>query len=232
MRSDNADMGRPLRMHLGECVYFVTNRTIEERFWLTPCDKARDIFGRWLARGVAKFHIELFGYCVMGNHFHLLLRAPEGTLAAFMEYLQANVAKVINRLHRRRGPLWQRRYSADPVLDVDAMVDRIGYILANPASANLVSRPEQWPGLTSIGDLLGQQPQTFTFFDATAWHRAARPANRRPFHHTVTLSSMHLPELAHLDDDRYRKVLLDAVARYTDSAAANRRRKGLKVMDW
>lgn len=108
-------MGRRLRMHLSEHVYFVTNRTIEERFWLTPCDKVRDVFGRWLARAVRKFRIELFAYCVMGNHFHLLLRARHGNLAAFMEYLQANVAKAINRLHRTAAlPPTTIGYRVDP----------------------------------------------------------------------------------------------------------------------
>jgi len=227
---DNLHMGRPLRMHLPEDVYFVTNRTIEERFWLTPYDEAKKIFGRWLARAVKKFGIELYAHCVMGNHYHLLLRAPNDNLSAFMEFLQANVAKAINRLHDRRGPLWQRRYSAEPVLDVEAMVDRMGYILANPTSAHLVLVPEQWPGLTSMGVIVGQPPECFTYFDATAWYRAGRPKDKGPFHHTVELTVMRLPELAHLDDEAYRQRVLDAVSVYTDAAAAEQRRRGIRVM--
>jgi hypothetical protein len=149
-----------------------------------------------------------------------------------MEYLQANVAKAINRLHGRRGPLWQRRYSDEPVLDTDAMVDRVGYILANPATAHLVSQPNQWPGLTSIGELQGKAAPSFTFLDATAWHRAGRPQDRRPFHRTETLAVRRLPGLDHLDEPTYRKRLLDAVKGYAEDAASQRRRKGLQVMGW
>jgi REP element-mobilizing transposase RayT len=217
-------------MHLSEQIYFVTNRTIEERFWLTPCHKVRSIFGRWLAKAAKKRGVEIFAYCVMSNHYHLLVRAPRGNLSAFMEYLQANVAKSVNRLHGRRGPLWQRRYSAEPVLDTDAMVDRIAYIVSNPVTAHAVATAEIWPGLSSISDLTGKNPQSFELFDATGWHKARGPADRRPFLSTVTLTISRLPALAHLDDPAYRQRILDAVAVYTQSAAIERRRRGIRVM--
>lgn len=69
---------------------------------------------------------------MLSHHVQLLLRAPQGNLADFMAYGQGNVAKGVNALHGRRGPLWQRRYSAEPVLDPEALLDRAGHVLANP----------------------------------------------------------------------------------------------------
>jgi len=73
-------MGRPLRRQLAETVYLVTNRTLEERFWLKPTAETRKILGGWLAYAAQRYGVELYAFVVMSNHVHLLLRAPLGNL--------------------------------------------------------------------------------------------------------------------------------------------------------
>jgi REP element-mobilizing transposase RayT len=223
-------MGRPLRRQLAETVYLVTNRTLEERFWLKPTAETRKVLGTWLAYAAQRFGVELYAFVVMSNHVHLLLRAPLGNLADFMGYWQANAAKGINRLHGRRGPLWQRRYSAEPVLDTEALLDRAGYVMANPVLAHLVARPEQWPGLSSFGQLLGQPAPEFQHFRASAWHAAGCPADRGPFQQRVRLSLARLPGLEHLPAARYQQRLRAAVELHVEAARCARQQEGRTVM--
>ena len=211
-------------------MYLVTNRTVEARFWLKPTPEATAVVGAWLAYAAERFGIELYAFVVLSNHVHLLLRAPQGNLADFMAYWQGNVAKGINALHRRRGPLWQRRYSAEPVLDSEALLDRAGYVMANPVLAHLVARPEQWPGLTSIGQLLGETAPAFVLFRATAWRAAGCPADRRPFEQAVCLGVGRLPGFEALSDAQYRDRLRAAVELHVEAASAERRRSGRNVL--
>ena len=93
---------------------------------------------------------------VMSNHIHLVLRTTRKNLAAFMGYFKARVAESINHLTGRRGPLWARRYDAQPILDHAAAAGRVGYTLDNPRKANLVEDFEQWPGLNLAYGIGGQ----------------------------------------------------------------------------
>ncbi|MCY1078766.1 hypothetical protein [Archangium lansingense] len=69
-----------------------------------------------------------------------------------MQYLRANLSKKLGRLVDWRGGFWERRYSAEPVLDDAALVGRLRYVLAHGVKEGLVEKCAEWPGLmpTSI----------------------------------------------------------------------------------
>jgi REP element-mobilizing transposase RayT len=250
---------RRLRSFLPTEVYFVTIRTVEERFALSPyacpgawecvegahldCDERRamadrgrvcvaqtevltdeiaqaerdekharpgvahstftdsipNIIGSWLARGVKKFGIHLYGVVWMGNHAHLLLKAPQDNLAEFMGYLNGHVAANVNRFLRRQNQLWSRRYAAAQVLDDAAALERLAYLLANPQNAGIEDSIGDWPGLSSATFLRENREQRFLCFDRTAWHKNGRPNDIAPFLSTVKLEHKLLPQLAMLD---------------------------------
>jgi putative transposase len=224
-------VARPLRWLLPEQVYFVTNRTIEERFWLVPTPEVVAIFGFWLAQAVERFNVELFDVLVMSNHFHLLLRAPRGNLPDFMAYVQGNVARDLNRLHGRRGPFWQRRYSTEPVLDHEAELDRTVYTLTNPQKADLVERIEDWPGLSSAGQTLrGEAPQVFARLREGDWRRAGEPEDRSPFVDEATLALRPLPGLEHLGEAERRHAVETLVREKEAELRVERSRQGKRVL--
>jgi REP element-mobilizing transposase RayT len=72
--------------------------------------------------------VEVFAVVVMSNHLHLVVRAPGKNLAAFMGYFLARVAQTLNLLLGRVGPVFPRRYDAQPVLDEEAAAGRIKYV--------------------------------------------------------------------------------------------------------
>lgn len=164
-------MGRRLRFFQAEQCYFVTARCLQARLLLRPSPVANALLEGILARAARLHSVQLFGFVFASNHVHLLLRAPQGNLAGFMQFLLGNVARKIGRTHNWSGRLWERRYAAAPVLDSEALVDKLGYILAHGAKEGLVRRCAEWPGVSSLGQLLGKAVRSVHWFN---WSQRAR----------------------------------------------------------
>lgn len=90
--------------------------------------------------------VELFGYCLMPNHWHLALRPlADGTLAAFMSWLTNTHVKRYRAHYRRTsGHLYQGRYKSFPVEADGHLLTLLRYVDANPLRARLVDRAEAW----------------------------------------------------------------------------------------
>jgi REP element-mobilizing transposase RayT len=96
----------------------------------------REIHERW--------GIELFAYCLMGNHYHICLRTPEGNLSRVMRHLDGLYTQRFNRIHRRDGALFRGRYKAI-VVDKDAYLAQVvRYIHLNPLEAGMVEEPQAY----------------------------------------------------------------------------------------
>ncbi|MGB5175170.1 MAG: transposase, partial [Thermoanaerobaculia bacterium] len=109
-----------------------------------------------LGRAQRLYDVEIHGYVVLSNHYHLLVTVNSALqLARFMAYFQGNLAKEAGRLHNWRGPFWHRRYQHVLVSDEEAaQVNRLLYILGNGCKEDLVSSPLEWPGVSSVEALL------------------------------------------------------------------------------
>jgi REP element-mobilizing transposase RayT len=141
-------MGRPLRRHAPNTDYLVTSRCHQARLLLRPEPAVNQVVLEWLTRAQRAYPgVRLFGLCVMSNHLHLLVRDTQGELAAWASYLLGNLARSINAIRGRSGVVFERRYSAEPVLDPAALLDRLAYVVTNPVQAGLCTRSRHWPGL-------------------------------------------------------------------------------------
>ena len=129
----------------------------------------------------------------MSNHVHLAVRTTKRNLSAFMGYFKARVADAVHQITGRRGPLWARRFDAQPILNEEALMDRVAYTLDNPGKAMLVSDSRDWPGLNVAYGLDEADTFEFEYFDRTAWHRAKRPEDRERFWRTTTLRLSPIP---------------------------------------
>ena len=109
-------MGRALRMYDADGCYFVTARTFQSRLLLQPTRRTREVLGGVLARAARLCGVQLYAFVAASNHVHLLCRVRDGRLSAFMQYLLANISKKAGPLVGWRGQLWERRFSAEPVL--------------------------------------------------------------------------------------------------------------------
>ena len=98
-----------------------------------------------LAQTCERFNWVVHSYCLMTNHYHLLLETPDGNLSKGMRQLNGVYTQKFNRKHNRAGHLYQGRYKA-VLIDKDAYlleVDR--YIVLNPVRAYMVDSPEEYP---------------------------------------------------------------------------------------
>ena len=142
-------MAYPIRHFDPQTVYFLTSRTLQSRLLMAPSRKTNELIGGILARAVRQCGVELFAYVFTSNHFHLMARAPSAlAMSKFMQRLQSNIAVKVGRLVEWRGRFFARRYSAEPIVDAPAQVERLVYILSHGVKEGLVSSVAQWPGLS------------------------------------------------------------------------------------
>lgn len=148
-------MAYPVRHFEPETIYFLTSRTTQSRLLMTPSPKVNELIGGILARAVRQCGVEVFAYVFTSNHFHAMVRAPSAiAMSKFMQRLQSNIAVKVGRLVGWRGRFFARRYSAEPIVDEQAHIERLVYILSHGVKEGLVSAVTQWPGLSCAQALL------------------------------------------------------------------------------
>jgi REP element-mobilizing transposase RayT len=151
-------------MFEAEIPYFVTVRCLHGRLFLRPSERTNEIVGGVLARAARLAGIEVFAFVFASNHVHLLVRGPPAKISWFMQYLLTNISKKVGALVGWRGAFWERRYSAEPVLDEEALLARIRYILSHGVKEGLVPTCQEWPGLSSLSMMLDGEPRRFRWF--------------------------------------------------------------------
>jgi REP element-mobilizing transposase RayT len=104
-------MARPLRIEYPGAYYHVVNRGQSRRNIFIK-DKGRQTFLDLLADMARLWKVEIYAYCLMENHYHLLLSTPTGALSRPMRHLDGIYTQKFNRVHHRDGPLFRGRYKA------------------------------------------------------------------------------------------------------------------------
>lgn len=108
-------------------------------------DKHRRRFLNLLDEAWQTFDLRVHAYCLMGNHYHLLLQVPESNLSQAMHHIGSSYTQGFNRLEKRDGPLFRGRYKAI-LIDSDTYLARLSrYIHRNPVEAQLVTKASQYP---------------------------------------------------------------------------------------
>jgi len=89
--------------------------------------------------------LSLEAYCLMGTHFHLLIRSEPRGLARAMQRIKSRYAQEMNRRRDRSGPLFEARYGAVPVESDEHCHAAFVYVAVNPVQAGLVAAAADWP---------------------------------------------------------------------------------------
>lgn len=173
-------MGRPLRRHEPNTCYLVTERCHQARFLLRPDPVINAAMLEWLSRAQRVYPgILVFGVVAMSNHLHVALEDTQGELAAWASYFFGNLARAINAIRGRTGPVFSRRYSAEPILDSSALLDRLVYVVTNPVAAGLCERSRGWPGVLLWAKHETPDFHEVSWVDREACRRAGYRARRR-----------------------------------------------------
>ena len=137
-------MARPLRIEFPGAVYHVIARGNEKRDVFVDAQDYRH-FVATLARIAQRLQWRLWTYCLMPNHYHLVVETQEPTLARGMRDLNGIHAQRFNRRHDRVGHLFQGRYKAFLVHKDSYLREVVRYVVLNPVRARLCGDPADWP---------------------------------------------------------------------------------------
>jgi REP element-mobilizing transposase RayT len=180
------DVTAPRRVVPGS-TYLVTRRCYQRTFRLRPSACTSKILAYCLAVALEKTGVVLHAACFMSNHHHLVVTDPRGELPNFLRELHRLTAKAMNAAQGQWDNLWSAEPCSAVVLaDDQDIVDKIAYVAVNPVAAGLVSRPEDWPGLSmwSEGVVKTTRPQAYFREHGecpeTAWLRTVAPHRVHP----------------------------------------------------
>lgn len=137
-------MARQLRLEFAGGFYHLTARGNAQAA-IYKDDEDRKRFLDLLGREIAQQGWLCYAYCLMDNHYHLLIETPEANLSTGMRRLNQVYTQTFNRRHGRVGHVLQGRYKSI-VVDKDSYLLELGrYIVLNPVRAKMVQSPRQWP---------------------------------------------------------------------------------------
>ena len=147
------------RQVLAGTSYLVTRRCAQRQFLLKPSPVTNEVFRYVLTVAARRFGVQVHAFCVLSNHFHLLVTDPQARLPAFEQYLDSLVARALNASLGRWESFWApSSYSAVALSTPEAVVEKAAYVLANPVAAGLVPHGRDWPGLWSPPERIGSGP--------------------------------------------------------------------------
>lgn len=136
-------MARPLRIEYAGALYHVTSRG-NRQMNIYENDGDRVLFVEVLISVVAQFKWNCHAYCLMSNHYHLLIETPEGNLCSGMRQLNQVYTQRYNRAHRSVGHMFQGRFKAILVEKESHLLEVCRYVVLNPIRAGMVAHPRQW----------------------------------------------------------------------------------------
>jgi REP element-mobilizing transposase RayT len=136
-------MARPLRIEYPGAFYHVTARGNEQKD-IFKSQKDREKFLSCLEAATKRFAVVIHAYCLMGNHYHLLLETPQGNLSQIMKHINSSYTTYFNVKRKRAGHLLQGRYKAI-LIDADEYALELSrYIHLNPVRVGIADIPENY----------------------------------------------------------------------------------------
>lgn len=147
-------MTRPLRLEFSGALYHVTaHGDRDEEICLD--DEDRVGYLKLLGDVRGRFNWIIHAYCLMPNHYHLIVETPDANLSAGMRHLNGVHTLRFNRRHRRVGHVFKGRYHAVLVQKEGYLVELTRYVVLAPVRAGIVAKAGQWPWssyLATIGE--------------------------------------------------------------------------------
>ena len=138
-------MARPYRLQAEHCLYHIMSRGDDrKRIFTVPPDYGK--FMDYVMKAKERYQFCLYAYCLMANHFHLLVETQLANISKIMHHIKGSYTTYYNIRHRRTGHLFQGRFKSI-VVDKDAyFLELTRYIHLNPVYAGIVPDPGtyQW----------------------------------------------------------------------------------------
>ena len=137
-------MARPLRLEITGGLYHVTSRG-NRRELIYEGDEDRSLWLETLSRVCARYNWRVHAYCLMDNHYHVVIEIAEGNLSKGMRQLNGVYTQAFNRRHNRVGHIFQGRYKAILVEKEAYLLELVRYVVLNPMRAHMIKNIDNWP---------------------------------------------------------------------------------------
>ncbi|MCK5684137.1 transposase [bacterium] len=144
-------MARPLRIEYPDAMYHITSRGDGKKD-IFRNDNDRNYFINLLSEIKSRYRWKFYAYCLMPNHYHLLVETPEGNLSRGMRHLNGLYTQFVNRQYNSCGHLFQGRYKSIIVEKDSYYFELSRYIVLNPVRAGLTKYPDKyvWSSYNSV----------------------------------------------------------------------------------
>ena len=137
-------MPRKPRICYPGAIYHLGTRGVDRQpIFLDVGDRLR--FLRLLADVTSRYRWRVHAYCLMTNHFHLVVDTPHANVSRAMQYLNSRYVECFNEKYGREGHLVERRFWSDLIRTESRAVTTSRYVVLNPVRANLCRHPAEWP---------------------------------------------------------------------------------------
>lgn len=161
-------MSRPLRIEYGGAWYHVMNRGLAKQT-IFHNEKSHQLFLNLLDEAHHRYQIQIHAYCLMKNHYHLLVHTPLPNLGRAMRLINSLYTVKNNRLIGRDGPLFRGRYKAILVDADNYLLELSRYIHLNPCAAKISKMPEDYRW-SSYKYFLGKSKPNWVYCNTTLNH--------------------------------------------------------------
>lgn len=145
-------MPRKRRMKSSTGIYHVMVKGINKEKIFNQ-NREKSYFKKIILKHLEKYAVEIYGYCIMSNHAHFIIRAELQTLSYFMAAILAEYASYYNYKHRRNGHVFQNRFNSECIEDANYYWTCLRYIHLNPVKAGMIKNVEQYK-YSSISEYL------------------------------------------------------------------------------
>jgi REP element-mobilizing transposase RayT len=175
-------MARPLRIEFPGAIYHVTSRG-DRREPIFEDDEDRDSFLTIVGQAMERFDAAALAYCLMGNHYHIVVHTRRANLSRLMQQLNGIYTQAYNLRHKKVGHLFQGRFKGILVDENAYLLEVCRYVDLNPLRARMVRDPGNWPW-SSYGAHIGRKAaplwlDTLTVHGYLLGHDAVTTADRR-----------------------------------------------------
>ncbi len=128
-------MARPLHIEYPGAVYHITNRGNDKKAVFKD-DQDRETFLKILAFVNKRYHWLCHAYCLMDNHYHLMIETPDGNLSLGMRQLNGVYTQARNKRYNKTGHLFQGRYKSILIQKDSHLLEVCRYVVLNPVKAS------------------------------------------------------------------------------------------------
>ena len=135
----------PTRLRVDLAGYHhVINRGVNRCVVFNTADD-KEMFLHIINKSATIHQVVLHDYCIMDNHYHLLIETRKENISTFMRIINANYAMYYNKRYKRSGHLWQNRYKSKFIISENYLYTLIRYIEYNPVEANISKVITEYP---------------------------------------------------------------------------------------